>query len=265
MFNEDGQWIDPTTPEDGNPTGNVDTSSDGESSNAFADLMKQFGGNADDEKSEAEKETAELLKALGSDTNEAEDEEEQSKTSIVLEKLINRLDQAEEETSELDKHFNNVFGDPIDFSRMMQEEGDPEEINKLMQQEVQEKMKLVYQDALQQSVALAKQMVDKELQSFRNEFKSESAMDKLNGMIATHMPKAATPENEVVMKALLPPLMKHAKNDPAKAFKLLTTFFNKTNKSMLSNNKKSGRFGTSETTSKSSGELTLESVVGFLG
>ena len=148
---------------------------------------------------------------------------------------------------------------------MMQEEGDPAEIAKAMQDDVQGKMKALYQDALKQSVSLAEQMVKQQLDSFRSEFKPESAMDKLNSRIRSEIPKAATEENKVVLGAILPVLMKQTNNDPDKAFKLLTTFFRKTNKSILGNNEQRGRFGVKETDTTSSGELTLESLGGFLG
>ena len=133
-----------------------------------------------------------------------------------------------------------------------------------MQEEVQQKMQAVYADALKQSTALATQLVERELNKFRKEFQSESAMQVLNNRIAKEMPKAITKTNAPVLKAVLPTLMKHAKNDPDKAFKLLTTFFRKTNKSILANNEQRGRFGTTETPASKTGTLDLESLEGFL-
>lgn len=269
MFDNEGNFIDPTAPEVNDPIMGTTQPKpeESESTNAFADLMSKMGVTPPKEETltEEQQEEADLLKALnGEDPSNEEDEPD--KTSIVLTKLIDRLEQGDKaETSQLTEHFNSVFGDPINFEQMMQDEGDTSEVAKNIQEEVRSKMEAVYSDVLKQSVSLAEQMVQKQLENFREEFKTETSMSRLNSMIAAEIPKAVAPENKVILDAVLPPLMKHAGNDPDKAFKLLVAFFRKTNKSLLGNNEKRGRFGSAQPAKPRSGVLNLETLVGFLG
>lgn len=254
-------------------TGGNNTGNEG-GENQLANLLAQLGKTSTTEepapkKSQEEIEEEQLL-AILSGENPDDNSDDPAKPADanfqILQDLITKIGGNEDDADELTTHFNSVFGDPIDFSAMMQDEGDPEEVNKQIQAAIQDKMKTIYADAITQSVQLAQQMLKKELDTFKGTFQQESAMSQLQTRVASELPATQNPENQIVLKALLPMLMKQTKNNVDQSVQLLKAFYRKTNKSVLATNNPSGRFGSRRNGEErpSSGQLTLDNLTGFL-
>lgn len=176
----------------------------------------------------------------------------------------NQQQQQQSDTNPVTAVFNESYGEDIDFSTMMADSGDPEEINKNMQVAVREKMEAVYTGAITQSIALAQQLVDRKLTEFTETIKTQQTQQQAQTTLNQKLPFTTKPEYSGLSQMLLSQAMKKTNNNAEQSVQLVEKIF-RLNNPALFDKPNNTRFGV-PTPNGNSGpaELTLDSIDAFL-
>ena len=121
--------------------------------------------------------------------------------------------------------FDEAYGEDVDFSSMMQSEGDPEQINTQMQEQIKEKMQSVYVNAITQSLTLSQQLIDRKFAEFDQKQQVAQAQSSALSTMNERMPFTQQPEYAGLSQMLLDQAMSKTNNDVNKSVQVVEQLF----------------------------------------